>query len=186
MSLAAWRHVEKLKKKFANLLSDSTQSLSPEGFTALGIGLVLNELEAIRKPQNIGIAAIIVRDGKVLLGKRNTGDPSLLGHWCHPGGKVEWGEPLMKALARECTEEIKCPVSLYGGFTSVQERTHEHRHTVMIFYRCRIHDGHEPEAGDGFSEIKWFSMEDIQLLISQQIITPMSEGAMKDFFELDL
>lgn len=185
--LLKWRHIESVRQKFRSVLLSPLEDLSPEGFLAAGMALLLKDMEDIHKSQNIGIAAIIVRDGKVLLGKRSTGDPSLLECWCHPGGKVEWGETLLQAFSRECLEEIKVQVNRYTDFVSVQERIHEQRHTVMVFYRGRLKDGEEPVIGDGFSDLKWFTMEEIKSMIEESVsdrITPMSGAAMKEFFEL--
>ncbi len=51
----------------------------------------------------VGASAVVVRDGKVLLGRRrgSHGD----GTWSFPGGKVDPGEPPAAAAARELEEE---------------------------------------------------------------------------------
>ena len=38
------------------------------------------------------VAALIEKDNKVLIAKRSTGDPNVLGKWEFPGGKVEQNE----------------------------------------------------------------------------------------------
>jgi 8-oxo-dGTP diphosphatase len=50
-------------------------------------------------------AAIIVRDGNVLLTRRKQGE-RLAGHWEFPGGKVEEGESPQECLERELFEEL--------------------------------------------------------------------------------
>lgn len=50
-------------------------------------------------------AAVIRRDGKILIAKRPD-DKHQGGLWEFPGGKVEAGEPVEKALARELEEEL--------------------------------------------------------------------------------
>ena len=59
------------------------------------------------QPQNKKLiaAAIIERDGKVLIAQRAKND-SLLGKWEFPGGKVEVGETLADCLKRELSEEL--------------------------------------------------------------------------------
>ncbi len=59
------------------------------------------------QPQNKKLiaAAIIERDGKVLIAQRAKND-SLLGKWEFPGGKVETGETLEECLRRELLEEL--------------------------------------------------------------------------------
>mgnify|MGYP004563800841 FL=1 len=38
------------------------------------------------------VAALIEKDNKVLIARRSTGDPNIIGKWEFPGGKVELGE----------------------------------------------------------------------------------------------
>ncbi|HEJ9093886.1 TPA: pyrimidine (deoxy)nucleoside triphosphate diphosphatase [Serratia odorifera] len=51
------------------------------------------------------VAAIIERDGKILLAQRDA-DSDQAGLWEFPGGKVEAGESQPQALARELAEEL--------------------------------------------------------------------------------
>lgn len=51
------------------------------------------------------VAAVIERDGQVLVCRRRAGDPHPL-KWEFPGGKVEPGEEPGSALARELEEEL--------------------------------------------------------------------------------
>ncbi|AHK21210.1 pyrimidine (deoxy)nucleoside triphosphate diphosphatase [Yersinia similis] len=51
------------------------------------------------------VAAIIERDGKILLAQRD-GQSDQAGLWEFPGGKVEAGETQPKALIRELAEEL--------------------------------------------------------------------------------
>ena len=50
-------------------------------------------------------AAIILRDDRVLLARRSSGQ-KLAGFWEFPGGKVEAGETPESCLARELEEEL--------------------------------------------------------------------------------
>ncbi len=50
-------------------------------------------------------AAIIVRDGHVLMARRAPGQ-NLAGYWEFPGGKVEPGETVRACIARELAEEL--------------------------------------------------------------------------------
>jgi 8-oxo-dGTP diphosphatase len=51
------------------------------------------------------VAAVIWRDGRFLAARRPEGKPQA-GYWEFPGGKVEPGESLERALARELDEEL--------------------------------------------------------------------------------
>src|SRR5262249_40568562 len=51
------------------------------------------------------VAAILERDGKILIGQRRPGQSHAL-KWEFPGGKIEAGETPEQALARELKEEL--------------------------------------------------------------------------------
>ena len=87
----------------------------------------------------VGVGAVIVDDGKVLLVKRKY-EP-LKGQWSLPGGMVEIGETLEAALAREMLEETSLRVDV-GPVIEVFDRImrdEERRvryHFVLIDYLC--------------------------------------------------
>ncbi|HEV2446328.1 MAG TPA: (deoxy)nucleoside triphosphate pyrophosphohydrolase [Candidatus Sulfopaludibacter sp.] len=56
------------------------------------------------------VAAIIEREGKILIGQRQPGQSHPL-QWEFPGGKVESGETPLQALARELEEELAIRVT---------------------------------------------------------------------------
>lgn len=53
------------------------------------------------------VAALIKKDGKILIAKRATGDENTLGKWEFPGGKVEQNESEECAIEREIKEEFE-------------------------------------------------------------------------------
>ena len=56
------------------------------------------------------VAALIEKDGKVLIAKRLTGDSTVLGKWEFPGGKVELNEDELTAIEREIFEEFEIKI----------------------------------------------------------------------------
>ena len=56
------------------------------------------------------VAALIVRDNKVLIAKRSTGDPNVFGKWEFPGGKVKENETEEHAIEREIKEEFEMDI----------------------------------------------------------------------------
>lgn len=55
---------------------------------------------------NFGASGILIRNGRVLLGKRNADDVALPNFWCSPGGGLEIGEIPQTCLIREFVEEV--------------------------------------------------------------------------------
>ena len=85
----------------------------------------------------VGVGAIIMRDGKVLLGER-TGSHGT-GTWAFPGGHLEFGESPETCAIREAEEEtgllIK-PVGL-GPFTNdVFSAEGKHYVTLFVLAQC--------------------------------------------------
>jgi mutator protein MutT len=105
----------------------------------------------------VGVGAVIVDDGKVVLVKRKY-EP-LKGQWSLPGGMVEIGETLETALAREMLEETGLRVDV-GPVIEVFDRImhDEDRrvryHFVLIDYLCWPAGG-SLQAGSDVEEAIW-------------------------------
>ncbi len=114
----------------------------------------------------VGVGAIIIEHGRVLLIKR--GKPPLEGQWSIPGGMLEIGEELREAAVREAREETGIEVEageLLGVFDRVI-RDSEGRvqyHYVLIDFLCQSISG-EPCAGGDASEVRWFTREEAAAL----------------------
>jgi 8-oxo-dGTP diphosphatase len=70
------------------------------------------------------VAALIVRDGEVLIGQRRPDQPMAL-KWEFPGGKIEAGEGPEEALARELNEELSIRATIGPPVTRIR---HNYRH----------------------------------------------------------
>jgi mutator protein MutT len=87
----------------------------------------------------VGVGAVIVDEGKVLLIRRKY-EP-LKGHWSLPGGMVEIGETLEAALTREMQEEtglvvdVGPVIEVFDRITRDEERRVRY-HFVLIDYLC--------------------------------------------------
>ena len=105
----------------------------------------------------VGVGAVIVDEGKVLLVKRKY-EP-LKGQWSLPGGMVEIGETLETALTREMLEETGLRVDV-GPVIEVFDRImrdEERRvryHFVLIDYLCWPADG-SLQAGSDVEAAIW-------------------------------
>ena len=110
----------------------------------------------------VGVGALIVEDGRVLLVKR--GHPPLKGEWSVPGGAVEIGETLREAAAREACEETSLTVQvmdLLGVYDRVL-RDLEGRtlyHYVLIDFLCQRVQGEALAAGDA-EQVRWYTPEE--------------------------
>ena len=81
-------------------------------------------------------AAVIIRDGKVLLTKRPPKGhlPSL---WEFPGGKLERDESPERAVVRECEEEIGVVVRPID-ILDVTHHRYESKTVLLLFYECEL------------------------------------------------
>ncbi len=102
--------------------------------------------------------AVIVRDGRIVLIRRNK-EP-FKGKWALPGGFVEAGETAEEACAREAFEEtgLQVRVEKLIGVFSGPER--DPRGTIAGAYLCRVVGG-ELRGGTDASEAKWFGLEEL-------------------------
>lgn len=56
------------------------------------------------------VAALIEKNNKILIAKRLTGNPEVLGKWEFPGGKIEPDEDEFHAIEREIKEEFELTI----------------------------------------------------------------------------
>ncbi len=83
------------------------------------------------------VAVIVDDEERVLLTRRNI--PPFHGLWVMPGGKIDLGEPILKALHREVMEEVGLEVEVQGLIDVFEHLTPgvSEDHFVIIYYRCR-------------------------------------------------
>jgi len=111
-------------------------------------------------PTGIGVGACIVRNNKMLLGRRATNPCK--GAWDIIGGFVDPNETLEMAVRREVQEEIGCRVIKCKYFFSVTEH-YFNRQILGVAFLCEIEG--EPQSSDEMSEFQWVS-EEIPLAIN--------------------
>ena len=98
------------------------------------------------------VAGVIERDGRILIGRRKAEQSHPL-KWEFPGGKVEHGESLPQALARELEEELDLRGVSCEEMTRY-EYTYPGKHPIrLIFFRVTEFDG-EPRNRI-FEEMRW-------------------------------
>jgi len=84
------------------------------------------------------VAAIILKDNKILATQRGYGD--FAGGWEFPGGKIEPHEKPEDALIREIKEELDTTISVDQHFTRV-DYDYPNFHLTMDCYLCSIVEG---------------------------------------------
>lgn len=111
----------------------------------------------------LGVGAIILRRGKVLLVRR--GKAPMKGLWSLPGGVLRAGESLRDGVQREVREETGLQVEPLGIFEVFERIQRDRRgrleyHYVLVDYLCRVRAG-ELRAGDDADRAEWVSSEDL-------------------------
>lgn len=103
------------------------------------------------------VAAIIRREGKILITKRFD-HAHLPGLWEFPGGKVENGETFITALQREIREELGISIGVEEEFFTVD---HEYptKSVRLHFFNCSISEG-EPKPVE-VADMRWVTPHDL-------------------------
>lgn len=112
----------------------------------------------------VGIGAIIVHNGKMLLEKRKN-DPGK-GRWSVPGGVVELGENVTQTVIREVKEETGLDVAEPEHIDVVDQITRDENgrikyHFVIIDYLVNLKGGTLNAASDA-DALQWVSLDDVE------------------------
>jgi 8-oxo-dGTP diphosphatase len=96
-------------------------------------------------PPVIVAAAVIEREGRVLLTRRMKGS-HLAGTWEFPGGKLEDGEGPAAAVVRECMEE--CGIAIEArDVLDVTFHRYAEKDVLLLFYDCALVGGEVTHLG---------------------------------------
>ena len=96
------------------------------------------------------VAAVIERDGKLLITRRPEGS-HLSGLWEFPGGKPQPGETFEQALRREIDEELGAEVSVGERIETIKWQYPDKR-VRLVFFRCDVRGEPRPLEGQ---EMAW-------------------------------
>jgi 8-oxo-dGTP diphosphatase len=89
-----------------------------------------------RPVTRVAVGVLVRADGAVLLADRPAGKP-YAGYWEFPGGKIEGGESVEQALARELDEELGVQVRASMPWVAME---YDYPHAYVRLYFRRIHD----------------------------------------------
>jgi 8-oxo-dGTP diphosphatase len=106
------------------------------------------------------VAAVIERDGRVLVSRRLEGT-HLAGRWEFPGGKCEPGESHEACLVRELEEELGVTRSTVGEEIGTAEHAYPERVVRLHFRRCTLDE--EPRGVLGQS-LRWVTRAELGTL----------------------
>lgn len=98
------------------------------------------------------VAAIVEHDGLFLACRRR---PERGGQWEFPGGKVEAGESVDAAVARELREELDVAVVSGEVFTTV-----EHGELRIIFVLASLAD-ERPTRSTDHDQLEWLALDQL-------------------------
>lgn len=130
---------------------------------------------------HVGVGGVVVEHGRVLLIRR--GKAPLRGRWSIPGGTVERGESLERAVVREMREETGLdvePLELLTVFDRIdRDGDAVTFHYVIVDYRCRRLSG-RAQAGSDALDVRWAGPEDIEGLN----LTPKAREVVAQAFRL--
>jgi 8-oxo-dGTP diphosphatase len=111
----------------------------------------------------VAVGAVVRRGEEILLIRRGRG--AAVGQWAIPGGRVEFGESLKAAVAREVREETGLDVTV-GRFLGWAERMGDDPdlyHYVILDFAAEPLDPAAPaRAGDDADDVAWVPAEAIE------------------------
>ncbi|PZA09884.1 NUDIX hydrolase [Rhodopseudomonas palustris] len=113
-----------------------------------------------RHPQ-LAVSAAIFRDGRLLLARRARAPAK--GLYSLPGGRVEFGETLEQAVAREVAEETALSieiVGLAGRREVVPSPASAAGHYVIMVFAARWAGG-EPQLNEELEDARWIDPADL-------------------------
>jgi len=107
------------------------------------------------------VAVIIDNEDRVLLTKRSIAP--FKGEWVMPGGKIDLGEPIVKALQREVMEEVGLKVEVEDIIDVFEHVTpgEENYHFIILYYLCRPLSSDIMNNHDEVAEARWVTQGEL-------------------------
>jgi 8-oxo-dGTP diphosphatase len=104
-----------------------------------------------RKVTEVAVGVLVQPDGRFLLAQRPAGKP-YEGYWEFPGGKLEPGESVEAALARELHEELGLDVTQCERWHILE---HDYPHAYVRLYFCKVTDWRGEPVGREGQAFSW-------------------------------
>lgn len=125
----------------------------------------------------VALKAIIFNQGKILILRRSATDTTGANEWETVGGKIEFGEVLEMALAREVKEETGLDINVEKLMYATTFLTSPDRQIVLLSYLCRTNDI-EVTLSSEHSDFLWAS--------KLELIQYLPKTILKDFKEYNV
>ena len=134
-----------------------------------------------------GVGVMILRDGKILLGRRHH-DPGKAdsdlggeGTWTMPGGKIEFGEGFEEAAIREVKEETDIDVKKEDlKLISLANDLAVDAHFITVGFLCEKFNGEaKTMEPDEIVEWRWYNLDNLPTKIflpSQKVLANYHSG----------
>lgn len=110
-------------------------------------------------PVDVAVGVILDREGRFLLAQRPDGKP-MAGYWEFPGGKLEVGESVFDALAREFDEELGLAIHAAHPWA---QRVFVYPHATVRLHFWRSFGGEwsgQPESREG-QAFRWERIDEV-------------------------
>jgi 8-oxo-dGTP diphosphatase len=104
-----------------------------------------------RPVTEVAVGILLRADGCFLLGQRPAGKP-YAGYWEFPGGKLEAGESVEAALARELHEELGIVMNSSQPWRVLE---HDYPHAYVRLHLHKIRDWHGEPVGREGQALSW-------------------------------
>lgn len=121
---------------------------------------------------NVAAGLILRADGSLLLAQRPDGKP-WSGWWELPGGKIEAGESVLEALARELKEELDIDITEATPWVTY---THEYEVNIVRLAFCRVTAWTGVATGIEGQQLAWV---DPQLSLAVGPLLPATEPPLR-------
>ena len=135
----------------------------------------------------IGVAAVVIENDRVALIRR--GRPPAYGKWSLPGGAVELGETVEKAVVREVREEIGLEVEVLE-LVAILDRIFLNKegqvqfHYVLLDFLCRKAGGKLLASSDAIScaQVPFSALDEYKLTMeTREVINKAYQRLNGDF-----
>ena len=109
----------------------------------------------------LAVGAVVLHHDHVLLVRR--ANPPEAGRWSFPGGRVEPGERMADAVAREVREETGLDVESSRPLDWVERIGPDH-HFVIVDFAATVSERQTPTPGDDAADARWVHLDEISTL----------------------